>query len=57
MNILEENEESHDLTFMELCNVQDAACRGSGIPPLGAIAALEIVKHELIHEVTTVTSE
>ena len=57
MNILEENEESHNLTFMELCNVLDATCRGSGIPPLEAIAALEIVKHELMHEVTTITTE
>ena len=57
MNILEENEESDNLTFMELCNVLDATCRGSGIPPLEAIAALEIVKHELMHEVTTVTTE
>ena len=57
MNILEENEESHNLTFEELCNVLDATCRASGIPPLKAIAALEIVKHELMHEVTTVTTE
>jgi len=57
MNILEENEESNNLTLEELCNVLDAACRASGIPPLQAITALEIVKHELIHEVTTVTNE
>jgi len=55
MNILEENEESHDLTFEELCNVLDVTCRASGIPPLESITALEIVKHELMHEVTTVT--
>ena len=57
MNILEENEESDDLTFEELCNVLDTTCRNSGVPPLKAIAALEIVKHELMHEVTTVTNE
>jgi len=57
MNILEENEESNNLTLEELCNVLDAACRHSGIPPLQAITALEIVKHELIHKVTTVTTE
>ena len=57
MNILEESEESNNLTLEELCNVLDAACRHSGIPPLQAITALEIVKHELMHEVTTVTTE
>jgi len=60
MNILEENEESDDLTFEELCNVLDTTCRNSGVPPLEAITALEIVKHELMHlvtRVTTVTSE
>ena len=57
MNILEESEESNNLTLEELCNVLDAACRHSGIPPLQAITALEIVKHELIHKVTTVTTE
>jgi len=57
MKILEEDEESDNLTFMELCNVLDATCRGSGIPALEAIAALEIVKHELMHEVTTATTE
>jgi len=58
MNILEENEEPQELTLEELCTTLDAICRNSGLPPALGIAALEIVKSEIVSEITcTVTSE
>lgn len=58
MNILEENEEPQELTLEELCTTLDAICRNSGLPPTLGITALEIVKSEIISEITcTVTSE
>ena len=58
MNILEENEEPQELTLEELCTTLDAICRNSGLPPTLGIAALEIVKSEIISEITcTVTNE
>ena len=57
MNILDDNYEAEgELAFEELCNVLDATCRHSGIPPIESIAALELVKHSLMHEVTRITT-
>ena len=60
MNILDDNyeaeEDEGELTFEELCNVLDATCRHSGIPPIESIAALELVKHSLMHEVIRITT-
>jgi hypothetical protein len=58
MNILEENEEPQELTLEELCTTLDAICRNSGLPPTLGITALEIVKSEIISEITcTITNE
>ena len=58
MNILEENEEPQELTLEELCTTLDAICRNSGLPPALGIAALEIVKSEIVSEITcTVSNE
>jgi len=58
MNILEESEEPQELTLEELCTTLDAICRNSGLPPTLGITALEIVKSEIISEITcTITNE
>jgi len=59
MNILDDDtDEPQELTLEELCSTLDAICRNSGLPPALGIAALEIVKSEIVSEITcTVTSE
>jgi len=57
MNILEENEESHDFTFTDLCNLLKCTCMEHADHAATAITALEIVKNQFVNDILAVNHE